>query len=190
MKKKIFIIAAVIICLSLITGGTLAYFTAEDTARNVITSGKIEVELVEQQLVRDSLQPYPSQPITVMPNVTVSKIVSAKSLYEPAWVRMQYVITVVDAAGEEMEISEEEMTKLFQITPDAESWTHKDGWWYYTAPLEGEQTSKPLFEQIHFAAEMGNEYQGTTVYVDVKLEAVQAANNGATVMEAAGWPEA
>ena len=60
MKKKVLYIAIVVICLALITGGTYAYFTTSDTARNVITSGGIEVKVVEQQLVNGTLQPYPS----------------------------------------------------------------------------------------------------------------------------------
>ena len=67
MKKKILYIAAIIICLSIMTGGTLAHYTAKDTARNVITSGGIDLEILEYQSIGGSLQPYPSQPIPVMP---------------------------------------------------------------------------------------------------------------------------
>ena len=37
---------------------------------------------------------------------------------------------------------------------------------------------------------MGNEYQNATATVDVFAQAVQTANNGATVMAAQGWPKA
>ena len=37
---------------------------------------------------------------------------------------------------------------------------------------------------------MGNEYQNATATVDVLAQAVQTANNGESVMEAQGWPEA
>lgn len=47
MKRKLFAGAVIAICLSLIAYGTLAYFTAEDTARNVITSGGIDIQLRE-----------------------------------------------------------------------------------------------------------------------------------------------
>ena len=77
MKKKLLYIAAIVICLSLITGGTYAYFTASDTARNVITSGGIEVKVVEQQLVNGTLQPYPSQPIPVMPATMATALPSS-----------------------------------------------------------------------------------------------------------------
>ena len=35
---------------------------------------------------------------------------------------------------------------------------------------------------------MGNEYQGATATVDIVAQAVQTANNGATVEDATGWP--
>ena len=45
MKKRIFALAVVIICLSVLTGTTLAYFTTADTARNVVTSGGVYTAL-------------------------------------------------------------------------------------------------------------------------------------------------
>ena len=39
MKKKSFYIALILICLSLVTTGTWAYFTTSDAVRNVITAG-------------------------------------------------------------------------------------------------------------------------------------------------------
>ena len=190
MKKKILYIAAIVICLSLITGGTYAYFTTSDTARNVITSGGIEVKVVEQQLVNGTLQPYPSQPIPVMPATTVSKIVSVQSTKQAAWVRMNYTLTVYDAEGKEMEISADELAKVIVITPDATNWTLKDGWWYYNTAIKSGEMTKPLFEEVAFSGPyMDNKYQNSTVVIDVTAQAVQQANNGNSALNALGWPE-
>ena len=190
MKKKILYIAAIVICLSLITGGTYAYFTTSDTARNVITSGGIEVKVVEQQLVNGVLQPYPSQPIPVMPATTVSKIVSVQSTDQAAWVRMNYTLTVYDADGKGMEIPADELANVIVITPDATNWTQKDGWWYYNTAIASRETTKPLFEEVAFSGPyMDNKYQLCTVVIDVTAQAVQQANNGETVWKALGWPE-
>ena len=52
MKKKVFSLALVICCLAVfLTSSTLAYFTKEDTATNVITTGKIDIDLVEKVVV-------------------------------------------------------------------------------------------------------------------------------------------
>lgn len=190
MKKKILYIAAIVICLSLITGGTYAYFTTSDTARNVITSGGVEVEVVEQRLVNGTVQPYPNGPIPVMPATTVSKIVSVQSTEQAAWVRMNYTITVYDVDNKVMDIPTEELNRVIGITPDTTNWTQKDGWWYYNTAIASGETAKPLFEEVVFSGPyMDNKYQLCTVMIDVTAQGVQQANNGETVWEALGWPE-
>ena len=47
MKKKIFICALLVICLSVLAYGSAAYFTAEGTATNVITAGNLHIALKE-----------------------------------------------------------------------------------------------------------------------------------------------
>lgn len=192
MKKKVLYIAIVVICLALITGGTYAYFTTSDTARNVITSGGVGVQVVEQQqLENGAFKPYPSQPIKIMPATPVSKIVSVQSTGQAAWVRMNYTLTVYDADGKKMDIPADELAKVIVITPDATNWTQKDGWWYYSTAIKSPETTKPLFEEVEFSGpHMDNKYQSCTVVIDVTAQAVQKANNGATVLEALGWPEA
>lgn len=189
MKKKILYIAAIIICLSLITGGTYAYYTTSDTARNVITSGGVDIAVVEQQLVNGVLQPYPNQPIQVMPATTVSKIVSVRSTEQAAWVRMNFTLTVYDAEGNVMDVSDQELARVIGIQTDSSRWTQKSGWWYYNTAIKSGETTAPLFEEVVFSGpHMDNKYQQSTVVIDVNAQAVQKANNGKTVWEAQGWP--
>lgn len=191
MKKRIFALAVVVICLSILASTTLAYFTDIGTARNVITSGGIGIEVVEQQLVDNTLQPYPSQPIPVMPAATVSKIVSVQNSKQAAWIRMGYTVTVFDADGKEMALPAGDLNKVILIAPNSDNWTLKDGWWYYTDAVKAGDMTKPLFEEVVFSGpDMGNKYQNCTVVIDVTAQAVQYANNGTTVLDAVGWPEA
>jgi len=191
MKKKILYIAAIIICLSIITGGTFAFYTTADTARNVITTGGAEVTVVEQQMVNGALQPYPNAPIPVMPSTTVSKIVTVESGEQPVWVRMNYSVTVFDSKGKEMDIPADELTKVIIIEPDGEGWTYNGGWWYYDSAIKAGESTKALFDEVRFAgAEMDNKYQSCTVVIDVNAQGVQKANNGESVMDALGWPAA
>ena len=190
MKKRIFAVAVVLICLSVLASTTIAYFTDSDVARNVITSGGIDIRIVEQQMVEDSLVDYPSEPIPVMPATTVSKIVSVQNTDEPAWIRATYTVTVYDAENKAMEIPADELAKVILITPDDASWTLKDGWWYHNIAVATGKMTAPLFEEVVFSGpDMDNKYQNCTVVIDVKAEAVQTANNGTTVWEALGWPE-
>lgn len=190
MKKKILYIAAVLICLSIITGGTYAYYTAADTARNVITTGGVEVAVVEQQMVNGTLQTYPSQPIRILPATTVSKIVSVQSTAQPAWVRMRYTLNVYDAGGNKLQIPAEELEKVILIETDTAGWTLKDGWWYYPTAIRSGEITTPLFREVTFSGpNMDNKYQGCTLTIDVTAQAVQQAHNGSSVSEALGWPE-
>ena len=189
MKKRFVYCAVLCILLSLVMNSTLAYFTAEETARNVITSGAVSVEVVEKQLVGGTLENYPDTPVSIMPGSTVSKIVSAKNLDEPAWVRMAYTVTIRDAGGNVIELSAGQRDQIITIDTDTANWTYKDGWWYYNKALATGEETKPLFTQVVFSgSEMGNAYQNCTVMIDVTAQAVQKAHNGNTVMDAAGWP--
>lgn len=189
MKKKILAIAVIVLCLSLLTGGTLAYFTTMDTATNVIVAGGLDVSIVEQQLVDGELLPYPEQPIEILPGTSVSKIVSTLSLEAPGWIRMNYTVTVLDPQGDQMDVSEEVLRSLILIEPDAALWTLRDGWWYYAEPVGAGESTEPLFEQVSFSPEMGNAYQRCTILIHVTAQAVQQVHNGESALEAAGWPE-
>lgn len=190
MKRKLLYIAAVLIVLSLIAGGTLAYFTAEDTARNVITSGGVSIALVERQRVDGRLHAYPDGPMRVMPGTTVSKIVTVEGIDHSAWVRLRYEVSAYNAEGEPLSVSAAALKRAVVIEPDAENWTRRGEWWYCNVPLAEGEESAPLFESVVFsAANMGNEFQGTTVTVDVTAQAVQRENNGQTALKAQGWPQ-
>lgn len=189
MRKKIFALAVVMICISILASTTLAYFTDVGTARNVITSGGINIDLVEQQLVGGTLVDYPDQPISAMPGKTVSKIVSVKNLDQPAWIRMRFEVTFFGADGKAMDVPADELEKLIIIAADEENWTYSNGWWYCNGAVDPGESTAPLFESVEFAKTMGNAYQSSTVNIDVTAQAVQASNNGETVLEAAGWPK-
>ena len=60
---------------------------------------------------------------------------------------------------------------------------------YYTVPVAPGQFTEILFDAVTFAFEIGNEYQGCTANIIIAAQAVQASNNGETVMDAKGWPE-
>ena len=46
MKRKLLILSVLAICLSTLAAGTLAYFTAEGKAHNVITTGGVHIALI------------------------------------------------------------------------------------------------------------------------------------------------
>ena len=49
MKKKVLLITAIVAILAIAVSGTLAYFTAEDSATNTFTIGSVKIEIYENR---------------------------------------------------------------------------------------------------------------------------------------------
>lgn len=191
MKRKIFAAAVIVICLSTLAYGSLAYFTADDTARNVITAGSLDISIEEWQQEGDDLLPYPTnEPIAVMPATKVSKIVTVRNHDAQSFIRARLDVTVRDADGQIMELPPEALSSVITLAVNTEDWTQKDGWWYYGSPVDSKTATQPLMTEVRFdGPSMTNEYQNCTVEINVTAQAVQTANNRSTALEALGWPE-
>ena len=66
----------------------------------------------------------------------------------------------------------------------------RDGYFYYKKALKPTETTEPLFTTVTLKEELENEFMNAKFSLDLTAEAVQVANNGSTVLEANGWPEA
>lgn len=186
MKKKLFALALVAICVAILAGGTLAYFTGETTAHNVITTGGVEVELIEKT---DGGKPFPEGGVTgVMPGQSIGKEVTVKNVGpSEAWVRLELQVEFLDEEGNVMNVSNMPFV-LEDINP--EKWVTQGNYIYYKEPLAKDESTEAFMKAVKFTEEMGNEFQGCTMNMDIVVQAVQTANNGQTVLEAQGWPEA
>ena len=187
MKKwKIVALCTVLACLSIVASGTLAYFTAQETAHNVITSGGVDIQLHEFS-ERGNEELVPWQDVDgVMPGAEISKIVTVENTgASDAWVRIKVEKTVYLADGDK---GNPEVMKL--DIKDA-FWTEQGGFYYYNSALKPGETTPPLFTTVTFDPKKGKQYQGSTAHIDVKADAVQVANNpveGNNVLDAQGWP--
>ena len=184
MKRKLLILSALVICIAGLAAGSLAYFTAEDKAHNVITTGGVQIAVQEWA---DEGKTEPFEDLTgVMPNTTVTKIAEIKNTgASDAWVRVKVdknIMLKVEGVSPD--------TSLVELTRNNTDWMEKDGYYYYNVALKPGEVTTPIFTAVTFKADMGNEYQNATATVDVLAQAVQTANNGATVMAAQGWPKA
>ena len=183
MKKKLLILSLAAICLAITAIGTLAYFTSEGTAHNVITTGGVEIT-VQEWADEDKQTPFEDLE-GIMPGMTVTKIAEIKNTgASDAWVRVK-VEKNIELQGEGTPD-----TGLVELTLNTADWTEKDGYYYYTKVLKPGEVTAPIFTAVTFKPDMGNEYQNATATVDVVAQAVQTANNGDTVMDAKGWPNA
>lgn len=207
MKKKILLLAFLAFCSSVAVTGTLAYYTHEDRAHNVITSGNVAIELVEKTLDGNTEIDFPKDGISgVMPGTSVSKIVAVKNTGSAdAWIRVSVDMEIHDQnasstasnSGKKLPLTiQKENRTIDVITLDVDdaNWIYENGYYYYKKPVNPDAFTSTLFENVAFAKEMGNEYQNCKVLIDVSAEAVQAANNpiptasGSNASDVKGWP--
>lgn len=194
MKKRLAITAAAILVLSLVAYGTLAYLTAEETAHNVITAGTVSIQLKDQTRGENgALVDFP-QPdgMKVMPGVVADKLVSVENTGgNDCWVRIKVDKDITPANGvtQALDVENDVILNLAQFAGD---WTAQEGWYYYNKALKPGETTPYLFTQVEFKGEMGNEYQGSVLKLNVQAQAVQADNNSPDngVLGVTGWPAA
>ena len=80
MKRKLLLLSVLAICVATLAAGTLAYFSADGTARNVITTGNVSIA-VEEWADADKTQPF--EDLTgIMPGTTVTKIAEVRNTGE------------------------------------------------------------------------------------------------------------
>ncbi len=187
VKQRLIALSATALLGALVMGSSIAYFTAKDTARNVITTGSVAIKLHETMINEDGETVPFEDAIGVMPGDQVSKIVEVENTGgQDAWIRVSVEKEIQLAEG----VSGEPDTSLVTFDLNEEDWTEQDGYYYYNKKLSAGEKTEPLFTQVSFAKEMGNLYQDSKAIVNVEAYATQVANNGDTVFEAAGWPDA
>lgn len=191
VKKRLFSLAVIVICLSIAGAGTLAYFSDRTVAHNVITSGNIKIDLLEWQEGPDGWVSYPKEEISVMPGTSVSKIVQVENVgNNEAWIRVKVDKTITKADGE---TGDAELLQIRYKEEDAynrQDWELKDdGYYYYKEKLLPAQKTGVLFDTVIFDPDMDNDYQNSTAQVSVYAQATQVANNGERAQDAQGWPQ-
>ena len=183
--RKFLAIVAMLACvLAVLASGTLAYFTAEETAYNVITTGCLFMELVEETT---GGEPWPEEGITgVMPAAAVDKVVYVKNVGAvPFFTRICMDKIITAAEGVEAELNFDHIT----LDIDTEHWIEHEGFYYYYRVLQPGEQTEPLFTKVSFGPELGNEYMNAQVDIYVLAQAVQSANNGDDPLAALGWSE-
>ena len=199
MKKKLFVIAAIAIVLSILAGGTLAYYTSDVFVHNVITSNSVGIHIDEYQLVDGVEKPYPGD-VNIMPGSTVSKRPEVVVDEAPSYIRACVEVVIrLDGQKTYTVLTEEEAAEIMTIAMNANHWQRKDGdtkWWYYLPGSVGTgEATDPLFTEVSFkGTEMGNEYMNAEILINIAAQAVQSDNNSipadGKVWDVKGWPKA
>ena len=186
--KKIIITTLVFITLTVIIFSTSAYYSDSITSDgNRIDTGVLEIQVREMRVNENSgeLEVY-TGPISVMPGVSVSKIVTAYNAGDlPAYIRIRVDQRFELAQG----VVGTTESDLIGWELNTANWAERDGYYYYLTSLAPGAETEPLFTQLTFATQMDNLYEGSLAYVKVTMDAVQSNENGADVFTASGWPD-
>ncbi|MBR4866529.1 MAG: SipW-dependent-type signal peptide-containing protein [Clostridia bacterium] len=179
-KEKLLLLSLILAVFAMLTVGTYAYFTTTETAHNVITTGGIRFELRQGEAATAT---FPEKTMVIMPGDVVNEDLTVENTGDhPMYLRVKLTPGVNDR-----NLSAE---NCIQLNINREDWTLKDGYYYYNTRLEAGQTTAPLFTAITFVGkEVTNEYLGKSFSLDVAAFAVQSEHNGATPLDAQGWPE-
>lgn len=191
MKKKI-VTLCVVICLLAVAaiGGTLAYFTDNETATNVFTMGKVDIELTETEWVA---------PDAVYPGIAYKKNPVVKNVGDDsAWIRVD--VTLSDAAAFITAAGKYQITDLSVIFDehDETKWTRaeivqdaeKDTLtysYYYNDLLEAGESTDAIFTQVKIPGQFNNADMkaiGENFTITIQAHAMQTADDYDTVLEA------
>ena len=185
--KKILITTLVFIILTVLIFNTSAYYTDSIASQgNRIDAGTVDIELREMRIneISGEKETY-SGPVSAMPGVSVSKIVTAYNAGDlPAYIRIRIEKRFELAQNAVVE----DGTALIALELNTANWEARDGYYYYRTPLAPGAETEPLFTQVTFSNQMDDIYEGSRAYVKVTMDAVQSNENGTNVFEADGWP--
>ncbi len=188
MKRKLLVLGAIMICLSIISVGTLTYFTAEERTHNKITMGGIDIAIVEtyDDWVQDENDPNLYKINNAEPGQRWEKAVAVKNIGENnVWVRAQISLSITLADG----VTKGD-ARYINLVTDNTKWSYdsNDGLYYYTEILSPGETTENILNLIELDGAMGNEYMNCTIEIVTNAYAVQSDNNGVTWVDATGWP--
>lgn len=187
MKKILALVLVICLAMAIGVGATLAYFTAEDTAKNEFTVGNVKIDLTEPKWDENGSKEAPE----VYPGEALAKDPTVKNIgANPCFVRIQ--VEGLDCLGKAGMITYRTDYVDGALGTD---WVKLGDYFYYTKVLAVGETTDALFDQIVIPAGLENG-DGSFIYeINVTAYAVQAqgakpsfsAVEAMTVEEIAAW---
>lgn len=183
MKKKQLMTMLTLIALVAVVGAgaTLAYFTDQEEAANVVTLGHVDIELTEPEFdLEDGTKDNTIKDI--LPGETVKKdpTITVVDGSADAYVRARYRICLKEKEKEKLEtlgLTEKDVYKAIQknVNVDETKWSYNpfDNCYYYLEPLKAGSQVK-LFTEVTIPKEWDNNMANLEFAIVVTADAVQA----------------
>lgn len=193
-KKVLMAVASTALVAVVGIGATLAYFTDQAEAENIVTMGHVDIDLTEKSEDEDSVMIEDGLRFdNVMPGDVISKIptITVADDSQNAYVRMKMEITTPEGSGitaKDLELLE---TGLRKNITNQTGWSYNDGYYYYNDALEATEFVD-FFQHVDIPAEWHNNTADGSFTIKLQAEAIQEENvqptkEGDLIV---GWPEA
>ena len=179
-KSRLLIIALAAILATVLTQPTLAYYTTIGKATNVVTSGDVQLKIIEKTADGSD---FPVEGVYIIPGDIVSKQVSVENVCDhPFYLRVKLV-----SASTNEDLTAEDCLKL---DIDTANWTMVDGFYYFNRILQPGEITTALFTEVEIVgSKVDQSHIGSTLSLTVNAYAVQSENNPAEYpWDASGWP--
>lgn len=166
MNKKRLAVAGLSVGLVAVAGigATLAYFTDQDVATNVVEMGHVDIELEEPVFGRTHV----NNTITnVLPNQNIKKdpTITVGEGSEDCYLRVQ-----ITTSG----LTPEQEQQILETANLASDWqVGTDGYLYFQSKAEANDVV-PVFDTITIPATWGNEVADLKFEINILAEAIQA----------------
>ena len=169
-KKLLTMVLALVLIGAVGVGATLAYFTDNDSATNVVTMGHVNIELTEEDWS------YGEEGITgVTPGQEIAKDPTITLVGDSldAYVRIKLEVTGFDGVENADAYKEDVLEDLVL----GEGWEKVGDYYYYAKKLTKDiPSTTALFEKVIIPGEWTNDVANATFNILVSAEAIQADN--------------
>ena len=169
MKKKLVLsLAAAAMVGTLAVGGTLAWFTDTETAKNVVTTGNVNISWIENGkevlTEEDGVKFGKDKP--VVPNSILEKVAYVQNKGKnDALIRVKAIV--------DSDISEYVTVGYNEDTPS--KWEQDGEWYYYTEVVKAGDKTEDFIRNLTIPAEVGNAVANITeANVELRADAIQA----------------
>lgn len=176
MKKKLGLITATVALGALLAvGGTLAWFTDTETATNVVTTGNVNISILENGEVKDDNGiTFPENQV---PGASLEKVVTvANTGANPAYVRVTLDVTGKDG---DAELTDDQIALIKAAIkfPESSTWDTDDNEvYYYEGVVAPEGSTEALITGIEIPTTWNNNMTDLQFEVKIVAEAIQSEN--------------
>lgn len=178
MKKKLVLsLAAAVMVGTLAVGGTLAWFTDTETAKNVVTTGNVNISWIENGkevlTEEDGVKFGKDKP--VVPNSILEKVAYVQNKGKnDALIRVKAIV--------DSDISEYITVGYNEDTPS--KWKQDGEWYYYTEVVKAGDKTEDFIRNLTIPAEVGNGVANIIeANVELRADAIQADEISKAIQE-------